>query len=89
MATAGGGNAYLRIQNVSKAFGDFQALRDVTLDVHEGEFVCFLGPSGCGKTTLLRAIAGLDIQTSGLVYQGGKDVSALPSSRLGGMTTAS
>ena len=38
-------------------------LKDISLDVSEGEFVCFLGPSGCGKTTLLRAIAGLDIQT--------------------------
>jgi len=40
--------------------------------------VCFLGPSGCGKTTLLRAIAGLDIQTSGRIDQGGRDSSALP-----------
>ena len=51
---------------------------DVSLDVHEGEFVCFLGPSGCGKTTLLRAIAGLDPQTSGTIHQKGKDVSTLP-----------
>ncbi|MBK8908885.1 MAG: putative 2-aminoethylphosphonate ABC transporter ATP-binding protein [Rhodospirillales bacterium] len=81
MAVAESGGPYLRIQNVTKAFGDFTALREVSLDVHEGEFVCFLGPSGCGKTTLLRAIAGLDIQTSGLVYQGGADVSALPPSQ--------
>ena len=45
-----------------------------------GEFVCFLGPSGCGKTTLLRAIAGLDIQTTGSVFQDGEDISALPPS---------
>ena len=69
---------YLRIGNVTKLFGSFAALRDISLDIYEGEFVCFLGPSGCGKTTLLRAIAGLDIQTSGRIEQAGKDISALP-----------
>ncbi len=73
-------NAYLQIVDLSKKFGDFTALHRVSLEVHEGEFVCFLGPSGCGKTTLLRAVAGLDIQTSGWVYQGGQDISALPPS---------
>jgi iron(III) transport system ATP-binding protein len=72
------GNAYLKIENLWKAFGDFLALSDVSLEINEGEFVCFLGPSGCGKTTLLRAIAGLDLQTRGSVHQGGKDVSSLP-----------
>ncbi|MGY9011730.1 MAG: ATP-binding cassette domain-containing protein, partial [Rhodobacterales bacterium] len=72
--------AYLRIENIWKAFGSFLALKDVCLDIQEGEFVCFLGPSGCGKTTLLRAIAGLDLQTKGQVEQGGKDVSSLPPS---------
>ncbi len=71
---------YLRIRNLTKKFGDFTALRDVSLDINEGEFVCFLGPSGCGKTTLLRAIAGLDIQTRGSIEQGGKDISDLPPS---------
>ena len=72
---------YLRIRDLVKRFGAFTALAGVSLDVHEGEFVCFLGPSGCGKTTLLRAIAGLDIQTSGTVEQAGRDISALPPSR--------
>ncbi len=74
----GRGTSYLEVRDVSKRFGDFAALRKVSLEVTEGEFVCFLGPSGCGKTTLLRAIAGLDIQSSGLIVQGGKDISALP-----------
>ena len=69
---------YLEVRNLTKRFGDFTALRDVSLDITEGEFVCFLGPSGCGKTTLLRAIAGLDPQTSGTIRQKGRDVSALP-----------
>ena len=71
---------YLRITNVMKKFGDFTALKEVSMEVQEGEFVCFLGPSGCGKTTLLRAIAGLDIQTAGQILQAGRDISALPPS---------
>jgi iron(III) transport system ATP-binding protein len=76
-----GGNPYLRIEFVSKNFGDFQALKSISLDIYPGEFVCFLGPSGCGKTTLLRAIAGLDIQTSGRILQSGVDISGLPPSQ--------
>jgi iron(III) transport system ATP-binding protein len=57
-------------------------LNDVSLDIYKGELVCFLGPSGCGKTTLLRAIAGLDVQTAGTIEIGGRDVSRLaPSQR--------
>ena len=73
-------DSYLRIRHLTKKFGEFTALADISLDVREGEFVCFLGPSGCGKTTLLRAIAGLDIQTTGTVEQAGADISALPPS---------
>ncbi len=73
-----GKDAYLKVENLTKMFGDFTALKDISLEVFEGEFVCFLGPSGCGKTTLLRAIAGLDIQTHGRVEQAGKDISGLP-----------
>ncbi len=68
---------YLRIVDVTKRFGEVVALLDVTLDVDEGEFICFLGPSGCGKTTLLRAIAGLEIQNHGRIFQAGRDISAL------------
>jgi len=69
---------FLKIDNLWKAFGSFHALKDVSLTVEEGEFVCFLGPSGCGKTTLLRAIAGLDLQTQGRIEQAGEDISVLP-----------
>jgi len=72
--------SYLRISRLTKKFGEFVALDDVSIEVNEGEFVCFLGPSGCGKTTFLRAIAGLDIQTSGTVHQADADISALPPS---------
>ncbi|MFN3253203.1 putative 2-aminoethylphosphonate ABC transporter ATP-binding protein [Roseibium album] len=77
---ADSGKLYLSIENLWKAFGSFMALKDISLTINEGEFVCFLGPSGCGKTTLLRAIAGLDLQTKGTVKQAGKDISNLPPS---------
>src|ERR1044072_4495480 len=69
---------FLRVRDLHKHFGKFTALKDISLDVNKGEFVCFLGPSGCGKTTLLRAIAGLDPQNKGLIEIGGRDVSNLP-----------
>ena len=68
----------IRIESVRKSFGSTTALRDVSLDVRDGEFVALLGPSGCGKTTLLRAVAGLDRQTGGRILIGGRDVSDLP-----------
>ncbi len=78
--TTATGDPYLSIRNLWKAFGGFLALKDITLDIVEGELICFLGPSGCGKTTLLRAIAGLDLQTRGAITQDGRDVSNLPPS---------
>jgi iron(III) transport system ATP-binding protein len=72
------GEPFLSIRGLGKSFGAFQALKSVDLDIHRGEFVCFLGPSGCGKTTLLRAIAGLDRQTSGRIVMDGRDVSDAP-----------
>jgi iron(III) transport system ATP-binding protein len=70
--------AFLRIEGVTKHFGKFTALDRISLEVQTGEFVCFLGPSGCGKTTLLRAIAGLDVQDEGRIEMDGKDVSRAP-----------
>lgn len=78
--TTTGKKTYLRIENLWKYFGKFLALEDVSLEINEGELICFLGPSGCGKTTLLRAIAGLDLQSNGSIAQAGKDVSNLPPS---------
>ena len=69
---------FLSVRNLSKFFGQFHALKQIDLDVKQGEFICFLGPSGCGKTTLLRAIAGLDPQTSGTISMHGVDVSNTP-----------
>ncbi|MEX0694178.1 MAG: putative 2-aminoethylphosphonate ABC transporter ATP-binding protein [Rhodospirillales bacterium] len=69
---------YLRVDRITKNYGDFQALRDVSFDIHEGEFICFLGPSGCGKTTLLRCISGLEEQSSGTIIQNGVDISHAP-----------
>ncbi|MBI3709963.1 MAG: putative 2-aminoethylphosphonate ABC transporter ATP-binding protein [Proteobacteria bacterium] len=75
-----GAAPYLRIAGVTKLFGSFSALKEISLAINAGEFVCFLGPSGCGKTTLLRAIAGLDVQTTGRIEQAGRDISRLPPS---------
>jgi iron(III) transport system ATP-binding protein len=72
---------YLRIERLVKQYGAFAALKEVSLEILPGEFVCFLGPSGCGKTTLLRAIAGLDVQTSGRIFQAGQEISTLPASK--------
>ncbi|MBX3585516.1 MAG: putative 2-aminoethylphosphonate ABC transporter ATP-binding protein [Ramlibacter sp.] len=69
---------FLELRNIRKTFGSFTALHEINLGIGKGEFVCFLGPSGCGKTTLLRIIAGLEVQTSGDVWQAGRDISRLP-----------
>src|SRR5688572_21767739 len=70
--------ARLQLQNVTKRYGDFHAVRNVTLDVPDGEFLVLLGPSGCGKTTTLRIIAGFVEATGGIVLLGGRDVTTLP-----------
>ncbi len=69
---------FLELRKIRKEFGAFTALHDIDLGIQQGEFVCFLGPSGCGKTTLLRVVAGLEAQTSGQVFQAGRDISRLP-----------
>ncbi len=63
----------IEIRNISKQFGEFRALRDVSLDIESGELVALLGPSGCGKTTLLRIIAGLETADHGSIAVSGQD----------------
>ena len=72
---------YLSIRRLHKQYGAFTALKAIDLDIERGEFVCFLGPSGCGKTTLLRAIAGLEAQSSGEIWQAGREISLLPAAQ--------
>src|SRR5262245_24732598 len=66
--------AHIRLDNVSKVFGAHTALKDLTLDIADGEFFVLLGPTGAGKTTTLRLIAGLDKQTAGTISIDGEDV---------------
>ena len=68
----------VRLDRVSKLFGDVAAVDDLSLDIQEGEFFSMLGPSGCGKTTTLRMIGGFEEPTYGTVYLGGRDVTTLP-----------
>jgi len=68
----------VRYQQVSKAFGTFQALAPLDLHVADGSFLAFLGPSGCGKTTALRLLAGLERPTGGRIFIGERDVTYAP-----------
>ncbi len=69
---------FLTLRNITKRFGSVLALDRVSLDIDEGEFVCFLGPSGCGKTTLLRVIAGLEMPEAGEVTLNGASLMDVP-----------
>ncbi len=69
--------SFLRLEGLTKHFGDFVAVEDVNLDVEQGEFVSLLGPSGCGKTTTLQMIAGFVTPTSGKIFINGKDITGL------------
>ncbi|MEP1934426.1 MAG: ABC transporter ATP-binding protein [Roseibium sp.] len=73
----------LSLSNVHKSFGSVEVLKDINIEVEEGEFVVFVGPSGCGKSTLLRIIAGLEDATSGDVQIGGETVNHTPPSKRG------
>lgn len=68
----------LTISNLSKSFGAHVALRDISVDVASGEFICLLGGSGCGKTTLLRLIAGLETHDDGAILLNGGDLTQVP-----------
>jgi spermidine/putrescine transport system ATP-binding protein len=70
--------ALLEIRNVTRRFGEFAAVDDVSLSIEAGEFFTLLGPSGCGKTTLLRMIAGFDLPDGGSIVVDGKDMTGIP-----------
>ena len=80
MSTGGdaGGAPSVRLQGVSKRFGDLTAVREMDLDIPRGQFFTMLGPSGCGKTTTLRMIAGFEEPSDGTVLLDGEDVTGLP-----------
>jgi sulfate transport system ATP-binding protein len=73
----------IRVEGLSKRFGDFQALREVSLDIPDGELTALLGPSGSGKSTLLRIIAGLETPDAGSVWLGDRDVTRIPPQKRG------
>lgn len=70
--------ASVKFDRVTKRYGAFTAVNDVSLDIEAGKLVTLLGPSGCGKTTTLRMIAGLEMASEGRILIGGKDVTSLP-----------
>ncbi|MGU3472609.1 ABC transporter ATP-binding protein [Paenibacillus sp. D51F] len=69
---------HIQIDNISKSFGSFAAIRNVSLDIPAGSFTTLLGPSGCGKTTLMRLIAGFDEPDSGSIRIDGRQVNGIP-----------
>ena len=71
-------NEFLVFEGVTKRYGDFYAVRDVTFEVRQGEIFALLGPSGCGKTTLLRMLAGFIEPDAGRILVDGKDVTGIP-----------
>jgi multiple sugar transport system ATP-binding protein len=73
----GAGMSGIEVRNVSKSFGTFAAVKDVSITVQPGEFVSLVGPSGCGKTTLMRMIAGLERSDNGAIRIGPRDVTSL------------
>ena len=68
----------LHLVNLTKTFGDFKAVDNLTLTIPAGSFFALLGPSGCGKTTTLRIVAGLEEPTSGQIKLGQDDITLLP-----------
>ncbi len=89
MATSGGAvktapwndsaaRPYVQVDHVTKSFGDFKAVDDVSLKIYKGEIFCLLGASGCGKTTLLRMLGGFETPNSGRIFIDGEDMTGVP-----------
>jgi len=78
------GDKHLQLENITKNFtqrdggGEFRAVDNLSLTIHEGEFLTLLGPSGCGKTTTLRLVAGFELPNSGKIILDGKDITNQP-----------
>jgi ABC-type Fe3+/spermidine/putrescine transport system ATPase subunit len=75
--------AKVRIEGVTKRFGEIVAVDDVSAEIEDGELFALLGPSGCGKTTLLRVVAGFELPDSGRVFFGGRDMTNVPPNQRG------
>ena len=69
---------YVEVERITKSFGDFTAVNDVSLKIYKGEIFCLLGASGCGKTTLLRMLGGFETPTSGKILIDGEDMTGVP-----------
>lgn len=81
--TADDQNALIRMENVSKTYGNFNALNDISINVREGEFLTLLGPSGSGKSTTLMCLAGFEAPTQGRILYRGRDVTHLSPEKRG------
>lgn len=68
-------SSLIKVENLSKNFDDLEVLKDINIDVAEGEVICIIGPSGSGKSTLLRCINQLEVQTGGNIYYKGENIS--------------
>ncbi len=68
----------LQLKNINKSFGNQKVLKDINLEINDGEFVVLVGPSGCGKSTLIRIIAGLEQEDSGKIIYNGSEIQSLP-----------
>ncbi|HWX79060.1 MAG TPA: polyamine ABC transporter ATP-binding protein [Steroidobacteraceae bacterium] len=69
---------YVEVEHITKSFGDFKAVNDVSLKIYKGEIFCLLGASGCGKTTLLRMLGGFETPSSGRIFIDGEDMTGVP-----------
>ncbi|NBR40379.1 MAG: ATP-binding cassette domain-containing protein, partial [Alphaproteobacteria bacterium] len=68
----------LQLKNIRKNFGAFEAIKDISLDIEEGEFLTIVGPSGSGKTTLIRLMVGMDEPSTGEIWLRNERIEKLP-----------